>query len=65
MVDITDYIQAGENTVEVRVTTSLWNALIAEGLTDAYVLEDAEPENSEYGMTGTAKITTCKVITIK
>ncbi|MDO4272026.1 MAG: glycosyl hydrolase [Eubacteriales bacterium] len=60
--DITPYVKAGENTVEVRVTTSLWNALITEGLTGAYVLEDAQPVNSDYGMTGTAKIITCTTV---
>ena len=65
--DLTDYVQPGENTIEVRVTTTLWNALITEGLTDKYSGMDAdgnaiEPTNSDYGMTGTAKIILCKTV---
>ncbi len=65
--DITDYVQAGENTIEVRVTTSLWNALIAEGLTEKYTGADAqgnaaEPESRAYGMVGTAEIILCTAV---
>ncbi len=68
--DISDYVQAGENTIEVRVTTTLWNALITEGLTERYTGNDtegnpAEPVNSDYGMTGTAKIITCAAVNAK
>ena len=65
--DISDYVQPGENTIEVRVTTSLWNALITEGLTDKYSGTDEdgnpiEPVNSDYGMTGTAQIILCSSV---
>ena len=65
--DITKYVKAGENTIEVRVTTSLWNALITEGLTDKYSGTDeegnpVEPVNCDYGMVGNAQIILCSSI---
>ncbi|MCD8021680.1 MAG: hypothetical protein LUF30_01380, partial [Lachnospiraceae bacterium] len=65
--DITDYVQAGENTLEVRVTSTLWNALITEGLAKTYSGSDAdgnevEPTSTDYGMVGEAKIVLCAVV---
>lgn len=59
--DITAYVKPGENTIEVRVTSSLRNIMRKVGYDRGWVNEmfglTEVPEAADYGMTGEAKIT--------
>lgn len=48
--DITDYVISGENTITVRVTSSLRNKMIEQGYEQGWNLNTPEPDS--YGMTG-------------
>lgn len=58
-VDISDYVHQGENTIKVRVTTTLRNRMIVQGysgwnLSSANPINKVEPD--DYGMTGETKL---------
>jgi hypothetical protein len=54
--DISSYVQPGENTIEVRVTSSLRNIMIEQGYESGWF--GAVPEPDDYGMTGETKVVT-------
>ena len=51
--DLTAYIQPGENTITVRVTSSLRNIMITQGY-DGWIFGTPDPD--DYGMTGEMKL---------
>lgn len=51
--DLTAYIQPGENTITVRVTSSLRNIMITQGY-DGWIFGTPDPD--DYGMTGETKL---------
>ena len=52
--DLTPYVQLGENTITVRVTSSLRNVMIVQGYEAGWVFGAPEPD--DYGMTGETKL---------
>ena len=52
--DITDAVKPGENTISVRVTSSLCN-VVRDYETVFWITEDTEP--ADYGMTGKTVVT--------
>lgn len=62
--DISDYVKPGENTIEIRVTSSLRNIMRKVGYDQGWVNEmfglTTVPEAADYGMTGETKIVTYK-----
>lgn len=52
--DITAYVSAGENTVEVRVTSSLRNVMRKVGYDSGWIM--GAPDADEYGLTGEVKV---------
>ena len=52
--DLTSYVQPGENTITVRVTSSLRNVMIVQGYEAGWVFGAPEPD--DYGMTGETKL---------
>ena len=53
--DITDYVKFGENTIAVRVTSSLRNVALTQPYIFWLGIAGAQPD--DYGMTGSAAIT--------
>ena len=51
--DLTGYVQEGENTLEVRVSTSLRNKMLDVGYEQGWNI--LTPEVADYGMTGEAR----------
>ena len=51
--DLTPYVKSGENTITVRVTSSLRNVMITQNY-DGWIFGAPEPDN--YGMTGETKL---------
>ena len=52
--DLTGYVQEGENTLEVRVSTSLRNKMLDVGYEQGWNI--LTPEPADYGMTGEARL---------
>lgn len=52
--DLTGYVKEGENTLEVRVSTSLRNKMLEVGYEQGWNI--LTPEPADYGMTGEAKL---------
>ncbi|MBQ7372739.1 MAG: hypothetical protein IJW67_12835 [Blautia sp.] len=56
--EIKNYLQAGENTITVRVSTSLRNKMLEVGYEQGWNIQT--PEVADYGMTGETKLIFCK-----
>ena len=52
--DLTGYVKEGENTLEIRVSTSLRNKMLEVGYEQGWNI--LTPEIADYGMTGEAKL---------
>lgn len=52
--DLTDCLTVGENTISVRVTSSLRNVMIEQGYESGWIMSSPEPD--DYGMTGTTTL---------
>ena len=63
--DITGAAQPGENAIEVRVTSSLRNVLLANGYADVGLWAYAHSNDmapADYGMIGQATVTPCAIV---
>lgn len=52
--DVTDFVKEGENTIQVRVTSSLRNVMIEQGYESGWIFGTPQPD--DYGMTGQTKL---------
>lgn len=52
--DVTDFVKEGENTIKIRVTSSLRNVMIRQGYESGWIFGTPQPD--DYGMTGKTKL---------
>ena len=62
--DLSEYVQTGENTIEVRVTSSLRNRMKEQGYGSYWSILHSNPESDSYGMVGEVVLETYNKVAV-